>query len=218
MRPRDQLVIDEEKEISRTFRRAVFDFDYWANHRSTARYFFHIATLPTSRIIRSLAPPIAWCMFVAAAISLDHTLVQQVIIPAAWEIGNLDVTPITLTSFALSLLLVFRTNSSYGRFDEARKMWGLMLNRSRDIARQAISYFPQKDLVTGNPNPHTTATFTRWCIAFTLALKCHLRPNENLRADASAVLSEDELELLMTAEHKARRPLSRVGVDLLPRH
>jgi predicted membrane chloride channel (bestrophin family) len=30
--------------------------------------------------------------------------------------------PQGLTSFALSLLLVFRTNSSYGRFDEARKV------------------------------------------------------------------------------------------------
>jgi predicted membrane chloride channel (bestrophin family) len=28
------------------------------------------------------------------------------------------------------------TNSSYGRWDEARKMWGQVVNRSRDIARQ----------------------------------------------------------------------------------
>ena len=47
--------------------------------------------------------------------------------------------PLTITSFALSLLLVFRTNSSYGRFAEARKLWGLLLNRSRDIVRQARS-------------------------------------------------------------------------------
>ncbi len=43
---------------------------------------------------------------------------------------------ITNTSVALSLLLVFRTNASYGRWDEARKMWGGLLNRSRDIMRQ----------------------------------------------------------------------------------
>ncbi len=28
------------------------------------------------------------------------------------------------------------TNSSYGRWDEARKMWGLIVNRSRDFVRQ----------------------------------------------------------------------------------
>ena len=44
--------------------------------------------------------------------------------------------PISSASFALSLLLVFRTNSSYARWDEARKLWGGITNRSRDIVRQ----------------------------------------------------------------------------------
>jgi ion channel-forming bestrophin family protein len=44
--------------------------------------------------------------------------------------------PFNLTSFALSLLLVFRTNTSYSRWNEARKIWGGMLNRTRDISRQ----------------------------------------------------------------------------------
>ena len=42
-----------------------------------------------------------------------------------------------LTSFALSLLLVFRTNTSYSRWLDARKVWGGILNRSRDLVRQA---------------------------------------------------------------------------------
>jgi predicted membrane chloride channel (bestrophin family) len=44
--------------------------------------------------------------------------------------------PLTITSFALSLLLVFRTNSSYDRFVEARKLWGTLANRSCDMMRQ----------------------------------------------------------------------------------
>lgn len=44
--------------------------------------------------------------------------------------------PFNLTSFALSLLLVFRTNSSYSRWAEARSIWGGVTNRSRDILRQ----------------------------------------------------------------------------------
>ena len=31
---------------------------------------------------------------------------------------------------------VFRTNSSYSRWLDARKTWGLVLNRSRDLVRQ----------------------------------------------------------------------------------
>lgn len=41
-----------------------------------------------------------------------------------------------LTSFALSLLLVFRTNESYNRWLEARKAWSAILLRSRDLVRQ----------------------------------------------------------------------------------
>jgi predicted membrane chloride channel (bestrophin family) len=40
------------------------------------------------------------------------------------------------TAFALSMLLVFRTNSSYSRWLDARKLWGSLVNRTRDFARQ----------------------------------------------------------------------------------
>lgn len=202
MRDRSQLVYDEGKEISRTYRRVVFDFDYWANHRSTSRYFFHIITLPNSRIIRNLSAPILWVATVATFICANHTLAAQGVIPAGLELGTMDMAPVSLTAFALSLLLVFRTNSSYGRFDEARKMWGLMLNRSRDIVRQAVSFFPEKD-EQGRDDNNTKATFTRWLVVFTIALKCHLRPGEDLAGDASKLLSEEELDLLLSADHKA---------------
>ncbi len=41
-----------------------------------------------------------------------------------------------LTSFALALLLVFRTNSSYNRWWEARILWGSQINMTRDIVRR----------------------------------------------------------------------------------
>ena len=40
----------------------------------------------------------------------------------------LSPLPFTIAGASLSLLLVFRTNASYGRWDEARKMWGLMVS------------------------------------------------------------------------------------------
>lgn len=52
------------------------------------------------------------------------------------DLGKFPILPLNLTSFALSLLLVFRTNASYARWDNARKVWGGMLNRTRDITRQ----------------------------------------------------------------------------------
>ena len=48
----------------------------------------------------------------------------------------------TLIGAALALLLVFRTNASYDRFWEGRKLIGMMGNRLRDLARQLASIVP----------------------------------------------------------------------------
>jgi ion channel-forming bestrophin family protein len=46
----------------------------------------------------------------------------------------------TLVGVALGLLLVFRTNASYDRYWEGRRLLGSMVNRTRDLARQAGAY------------------------------------------------------------------------------
>lgn len=46
----------------------------------------------------------------------------------------------SLLGGALSLLLVFRTNTAYGRFWEARKIWERLGNRCRELARFSFLY------------------------------------------------------------------------------
>lgn len=46
----------------------------------------------------------------------------------------------TLVGVALGLLLVFRTNASYDRFWEGRRLFGMLVNRSRDLVRQIVAY------------------------------------------------------------------------------
>lgn len=46
----------------------------------------------------------------------------------------------TLLGVALGLLLVFRTNASYDRYWEGRKLLGGFVNRARDLVRQAASF------------------------------------------------------------------------------
>jgi predicted membrane chloride channel (bestrophin family) len=36
---------------------------------------------------------------------------------------------------------VFRTNTSYKRWDEARKNWGMNINHTRDLVRMANTYY-----------------------------------------------------------------------------
>lgn len=51
-----------------------------------------------------------------------------------------------LLGFVLSILLVFRTNSAYDRWWEARKQWGALTNTSRNLAIQFNAYLPKEDV------------------------------------------------------------------------
>lgn len=50
--------------------------------------------------------------------------------------------PFNTTSFALSILLVFRTQASYERWAEAREIWGGIVVHARDLARQVQTALP----------------------------------------------------------------------------
>lgn len=73
----------------------------------------------------------------AAAVALYHTLHGHQLLPS-WLPGLpvIPIEPFQLTSFALSLLLVFRTNSSYSRWYEGRRRFGRITTTCRDICRQ----------------------------------------------------------------------------------
>lgn len=70
-----------------------------------------------------------------------------------WELSENDnVKNLTLLhnllGFVLSLLLVFRTNTAYDRWWEGRKIWGSLVNSSRNIALKLNAYLPEKDIAT----------------------------------------------------------------------
>ncbi|MCB9046198.1 MAG: hypothetical protein H6550_08655 [Chitinophagales bacterium] len=50
-----------------------------------------------------------------------------------------------LLGFALSLLLVFRTNTAYDRWWEGRKIWGALVNTSRNMALKMNSLLDRDD-------------------------------------------------------------------------
>ena len=64
-----------------------------------------------------------------------------------WDISkNNNVKNLTLLhnllGFVLSLLLVFRTNTAYDRWWEGRKLWGALVNNSRNLAIKIKSFVP----------------------------------------------------------------------------
>lgn len=52
------------------------------------------------------------------------------------KLKNISILHSMLT-FAISTLLVFRANSAYDRWWEGRKLWGALVNNSRNLAIEA---------------------------------------------------------------------------------
>jgi putative membrane protein len=48
----------------------------------------------------------------------------------------------TLLGFAISMLLVFRTNTAYDRWWEGRRQWGALVNNSRNLALKLHTFLP----------------------------------------------------------------------------
>ena len=123
----------------------------------------------TPRIIPIL---LLLCCYPVLLVVLDHY----------WRpLPSLDVTPLEYTGVVLGMVLVFRTNSGYERWWEARKLWGGITNQIRNLVVGGLNY-----------GPHDSAwqeAFVKWAISFAFATKESLR-NGNDFTPLVGVLTE----------------------------
>ena len=75
-----------------------------------------------------------------------------------------------ISGFIISLVLVFRINSAYDRWWEGRKLWGSLLNNSRNLCIKLNALIPIEDITT-RQEIHTLIS------NYALAVKEHLRGN-----------------------------------------
>jgi len=101
-----------------------------------------------------------------------------------WPVSS-PILGTLVPSLVLGLLLVFRTNTSYERFWEGRKLWGSVVNLTRNLARNIWVA-----VQAHQPADHTAKIATvRLLPAFAVAMKRHLRaepPNQELANFLSA--------------------------------
>jgi putative membrane protein len=88
--------------------------------------------------------------------------------------------------FIQKRLLSFRTNSSYDRWWEGRRQWGVVVCRTRDLARQCAYY-------VADYSPSLATTIVRWAIALPVALKSHLRGQKEEVTELEEMMSKEEL-------------------------
>lgn len=122
---------------------------------------------------------VAWAALVVAF----HQYVRPVAVPS---------TVHALVGVAIGLLLVIRTNASYERFWEGRKMWGGMVNESRNLARSSTAFLSE--------SPAATKAIILWTVAFAYSSMHTLRGSKGLGPVAER-LPEGEVRETLAAEH-----------------
>lgn len=102
----------------------------------------------------------------------------------------------SLLGFAISMLLVFRTNTAYDRWWEGRKLWGSLTNNSRNLAMKL-------SVIIGEEEKAQRSFFRKIIPAYAQALHVHLR-SERTRI---ALFDDDEhKELFNTIDAEKHVP------------
>jgi putative membrane protein len=122
-----------------------------------------------------------------------------------WPNLGIEITPFELAGAALSLLLVLRTNAGYERWWEARKLWGGIVNQSRNLAVAALSYGPD--------DPAWRERVVRWTAVFGHAARQGLRGDRSTVAFAR-LLGPGLAHELAAAEHMPTAVSLRIGEAL----
>ncbi|MFV0442369.1 MAG: bestrophin family protein [Planctomycetaceae bacterium] len=140
----------------------------------------------------SITPRVIWDVLGFGLLALLTMIVCRVI-----ESGfgiNLDVSvgPFEAGGAVLGLLLVLRTNAGYDRWWEARKLWGGIVNQSRNLAIVALAYGPS--------DAAWRVKFLRWAAAFPHVIRRSLRGERQL-PEIVRLLGGDAAQAIAAAEH-----------------
>ncbi|MFY0645047.1 MAG: hypothetical protein JXR19_11320 [Bacteroidia bacterium] len=114
---------------------------------------------------------------------------------------SVSVIPVTILGGALAIFLGFRNNSAYDRWWEARKVWGAIVNVSRNFGTQVVAYIDDKE---------DQNTLIHRHIAWLYVLNMHLRKNIDL-STVSHYMDDKFCKMLQTAKNKPVQILHRQG-------
>jgi predicted membrane chloride channel (bestrophin family) len=221
-------------EEQRQLRRTVYTHDDWKKHRSQDRFIVYLAAILKSGVYKNLGREVGTITAASAALVFYNALVggyqdfegvkhAALISSSFLPVLTLPMSAFTLTSPSLGLLLVFRTNSSYQRWDEARKNWGMNINHTRDLVRLANAYYDGRGVsAEQRADDLNHVALCTW--AFVRSMKRHLSPveedEEAFKAELYAKLPEKQAEMILAAAHRPNRALQDLSyaIDDLPMH
>lgn len=132
------------------------------NTKNWAKLIFSISKSDT---LFKLAPMIGFVVLFSLGVVYAELQIFQ--ISADSWVSNLPQMH-SLLSFVISLLLVFRTNTAYDRWWEGRKLWGDLVNNSRNLALKI-------DGIIAPSNEEARRFFRKMIPVYAFSLKAHLQ-------------------------------------------
>lgn len=128
-------------------------------------------------------PRVALAAVYATAAYLVATFAPEIAIP---------ITPFEYSGAVLALILVLRVNAGHDRWWEARKIWGGIVNQSRNLALVVHGYTEKQDAAV--------AQLLKWIATWPYVMRDSLRKERTL-AEVGALVGADEAENIRRASH-----------------
>lgn len=142
------------------------------NPKDWFRFIFRLHKADTIRKLLPMLVCISLYAGVVAYLEMDYLQLSNESV-----VRNIPILH-SLLGFAISMLLVFRTNTAYDRWWEGRKHWGALVNNSRNLAIKLNAFLSHHD-----PN---RSFFKKLIPRFASELRLHLQ------AEATRVALDDQ--------------------------
>jgi putative membrane protein len=142
-------------------------------------------------MVREIGGRVALFTLWSTAVVVVDKSVGDLPVVGDWSIS---LSLLAVIGSALGFLLVFRTNSAYDKFWEGRKLWGGIVNESRNLARQAVVHLDDE--------PALRDEVLGWTAAWPYLAKHLLRgtPAE-LPAETARRLPAERVAAILRAQH-----------------
>jgi ion channel-forming bestrophin family protein len=121
------------------------------------------------------------------------------------------------------LLAVFRTNTAYQRWDEARKNWGMNINRTRDLVRMGSAMYDRTS-VTAERAEKDLKSLALCTWSFVRSMQRHLSPadedEDDFKKEITTKLPAAQAAAILSAIHRPNRALQDLSfaIENLPMH
>ncbi|CAK9098474.1 unnamed protein product [Durusdinium trenchii] len=150
-----------------------YDFRRWRKHQVATRHILLWSPRNALRwdlLRRLLFPDLAWLGLNSSLLCLYNVHLMATASP----ILSVPLVTVTMPSFALGLLITFKTQSGYERFIEGRTLWEHLLRESRALCSRILLRVPSSNGTLCTPVFEAQRRAVKLVTCFPVALKYHL--------------------------------------------